>query len=148
VTDPASCSADTAQTLSALPLEQLRAHRRELLLECARATRWRRLLQARLDLAVDALSPAEELDGRLAARACAPASLHDLVHGEPRTGPTPAAGGDPVDQLHDVQHAQRSLVRYTEDLRRELTATTDELVGRYTDDPTRCLVAVGAAPGR
>jgi hypothetical protein len=137
VTDPASTSTDSAPNgvpdgvpdLFGMPLERLRAHRQRLLEESARASRWRRLVQARLDLAVDAAAPVEDL-------AACPASLARAV----RAAPHP--GCDPVEQLRQVDRARAELAGYAAQVRAELARATDELVDRYSCEPTRCLSAV------
>jgi len=122
-----------ATDLLDLPLEQLRARRAALVEQSSRAARWRRLVQARLDLAVDAAEPVEEL-GDLDAP-CPP--LRALVHG--------GDGAGPVAQLAAAAVARRDLGQYCAVLDDELGRATDELVERYRDDPARCL---GAVPAR
>ena len=126
VTDLVSPSAADLLDLS---LEQLRARRAALVEQASRAARWRRLVQARLDLAVDAAVPVEELGGALA-------PLRALVHGRDEAGP--------IAQLAAAAVARRDLGSYCAELDDELGRATDELVERYRDDPARCLVAVPA----
>jgi len=109
-----------------LGLEQLRRRRAALVERASRAARWRRLVQARLDLAVDAAVPVEELGGPWP-------SLRALVHGE--------SGGDVVAQLAAAAVVRRDLGRWCAEVEDELAETTGELVERYRLDPSRCLPA-------
>jgi len=127
VTDLVSSAAADLLDLS---LEQLRARRAALVEQSSRAARWRRLVQARLDLAVDAAVPVEELDELDAP--CPP--LRALVHGRDGVGP--------VAQLAAAAVARRDLGTYCAGLDDELGRATEELVERYRDDPARCLVPV------
>lgn len=127
VTDLASPSSTTAQDLLDLPLQQLRARRAALAEQASRAARWRRLVQARLDLLVDAAAPVEELGGAVP-------PLRPLVEA--------SAAGDPVEQLVCAAQAGRDLRAWSAALESELGRTTDELVERYRLEPARCLAVV------
>ncbi len=115
----------TEPALTELPLRQLRDRRAALQAEAARAFRWERLVQARLDLATDAVHPAEQLEGS----ACE--TLRAVLRA--------AVVLDPADDLREVAVLRRELRAYTRQVSARLERTTDELVARYTADPGRCL---------
>jgi len=117
--------------LALLPLEQLRAQRAALREELVRARRWERLVQARLDLAADALDPAGELAGPVCTT-----MLRGVV-GRP-------AGVDPGGGLSATVAARSQLRGYTARLSARLEQVTDQLVARYTADPASCLGALTA----
>ena len=119
---PDALGADPAD----LGLDLLRRRRAALVEQASRAARWRRLVQARLDLAVDAVVPVEELGGPWP-------PLRALVHAE--------TGGDVVAQLAAAAVARRDVGRWCAEVEDELAETTGELVERYRADPAGCLPA-------
>jgi hypothetical protein len=136
VPDPATAT-PAEPTLQELTLEELRSYRRELLSESARALRWRRLVQARLDLAVADAAPADALH-RAAPHLPDPpdtTALRGLLH---------AAGSDTVELLTRLDLAQRDLAGYGDAVAGAASEATRELVERYTRDPAECLSAVPA----
>lgn len=122
----------SADDLAQLTLDELRVHRRALLSESANASRWRRLVQARLDLAVASTAPPEPLT-TLAPTVPAPPDakeLHDLVESVP---------DDAVGLLLRLHHAQRALTGYGVAVDAAASVATRELVERYAAEPTGCL---------
>lgn len=126
-----------APRLQQLTLEELRTYRRELLSESARALRWRRLVQARLDLAVAEAAPADALQQAAPHLPVPPdtAALRDLLR---------AGGSDTVDLLTRLDGAHRDLTGYGEVVAGAASEATHELVERYSRDPAECLSAVPA----
>lgn len=120
--------------LAQLSLDELRVHRRALLTESATTSRWRRLVQARLDLAVASTAPPEPLARPSAMLPEPPESdeLRDLVESVP---------DDPVGLLLRLHHAQRALTGYGAALEAAASSATRELVERYAAEPSGCLTA-------
>ncbi|HZI98144.1 MAG TPA: hypothetical protein VFD41_11545 [Actinomycetales bacterium] len=131
VVQPVDPADDDVETMT---LAELRARRRRLLDEAPRVAHWRRLAQARLDLAVaDALSgdvwaPTSHGDA---------SSWRTLVLGEVDVG-----SEDVAVRLRRLDEAGRSLRAYDAEVRQQLAASTQELVRRYHAEPSACLAAV------
>jgi hypothetical protein len=121
--------------LAQLSLEELRAHRRVLLTESANTSRWRRLVQARLDLAVAATAPADPLERPCPVIPEPPATdeLREVVESVP---------DDPIDLMLRLHRVRRSLDGYGESVEAAAALATRELVERYTARPVGCLAAV------
>jgi hypothetical protein len=129
------------QHLSTLSLEELRLYRRQLLSEAERALRWRRLVQARLDLVVAGAAPADDLT-RPSTRLPEPPDVHAL-----RALVAPATcqvdpADDAVGLLRRLAAAQRALAGYGTSVQTAASEATRELVDRYARDPRGCLSAV------
>lgn len=127
--------------LSTLSLEELRRHRHELLSESERALRWRRLVQARLDLVVAGAAPADDLT-RPSTRLPEPPDVDDL-----RALVAPATcqvdpADDAVGLLYRLAAAQRALSGYGTSVQTAASEATRELVDRYARDPRGCLSVV------
>jgi hypothetical protein len=129
--DVPSPSAD----LGGLSLPELRRYRRVLLSESERTRRWRRLVQARLELTVAVAAPEDDLEQPAPGlpEPPEPAALRALV-----TGPR----DDTVGLLQRLQAAQRALTSYGDSVQEAASAATLELVERYAADPRDCLSAV------
>jgi hypothetical protein len=135
--------------LAPLALEELREYRRSLITEEARVSYWRRILQARLDLALadqaslsrlrDVLSEHQESSRRLAMQSlAAPADgppLPDLTV----LWETESDEGRLVPRL---AAAERELSAYRSSLHARLDAATGELISRYRDEPALALCAL------
>ena len=144
---------------SHLTLSSLRAYRKALTAEESRVSYWRRLIQARLDVASGATAPGDptaherirtlfaetRTDGRHALVDVVPADdvpplpdLESLWSRELR----------PYDFRHtqrlrrDLAHAELQLSAYRSALHRKLTGATQELIARYREDPTLALTAL------
>lgn len=119
--------------LRSLDLTDLRAHRRALVDEVARVQRWRRVVQARIDLVVAVAVPVDRIGAgdhvdlqlwRLTA---------DLGRG--------AATGCGTAALPGLRDTARELVRYDDEVRTRLAEATTELVARYAGVPRDALTA-------
>ena len=140
-----------------MSLDRLRAYRRTLQTEELRASYWRRLLQARRDVLRAQGEPGDRDSLREA--------LTELRSGHGRTAilELHPEGGMPIlpnlpdlwarsaDVLTDDERrelnaklasAETVLSSYREALHRRLDRATAELVARYHEDPTQCLVAL------
>ncbi|MFP5333737.1 MAG: hypothetical protein ACLGIV_00325 [Actinomycetes bacterium] len=134
MTSPSAALPVSDDPLADLTLAELRAHRHALLAEAASTTRWRRLVQARLDLVVAEAAPADDLT-----RPCG-----DLPE-PPDTGRLAellsAPTDDAVGLLRRLDHAQRALSGYGASVQAAASAATRELVERYAAAPGGCLDA-------
>jgi hypothetical protein len=132
-----------APELAPLALAELRAYRQDLIQEETRVSYWRRILQARLDLAdsdersVDRLR-AVLTEHRADSRRLANSSLDGAVG----TPPFPdlatlwdAELDDSADLRRRIAAAERELSSYRRDLHRRIDAATGELISRYRDQP-------------
>jgi hypothetical protein len=154
-----STSPQPEEGLTGLTLAALREYRRRLADEEERASYWRRLVHARIDL-LEAESKSER-----------PLRLEELVRvlGDTGSGrsrsalervrtaePLPelpvlaemwVAEVDPNDKrevrsaLDRLHAAERQLTHYRKALHRRIDAATAELIARYRNDPTKALVA-------
>jgi hypothetical protein len=143
--------------LAHLSLDDLRGYRRELVSEEARISYWRRILQARLDLAIDGS------DRHALARLRG--VLHAHADSSRRLALLPLAGSDDVPPLPDLTvlwetpadgtgtdcalltrlaDAEHQLSSYRRSLHERLDAATGELIARYHDEPA---LALRALPG-
>lgn len=115
------------------PLDTLRHRRRQLLAEAAKASYWRRLVQARLDLTVATTAAVDELVPLVVpGLPCPPSDLAWLVGGTTT---------DTVTTLLALDCAQRTLDAYAGAVRIAADDATRELVEWYTADPASCLLA-------
>ena len=153
--------AQRAPELAPLSLDELRAYRQELITEEARVSYWRRLVQARMDLAVEdpaATGPLSSLDRlrdvltdqqresrRLAVQAVEGDAglppVPDLaVLWDAESDPSaPGFAGDTLTRLADAEH---QLSAYRRSLHERLDAATGELISRYRDEPALALRAL------
>jgi len=144
--------AQRAPELAPLALEDLRTYRQELIIEESRVSYWRRILQARLDLALGesslsrlrgVLTEHQESSRRLALQ------MFDDPNGTP---PLPdlavlweiqagtAGEGDAL--LARLAAAEHQLSAYRSSLHVRLDAATGELISRYRDEPSLALRAL------
>lgn len=140
--------------LAPLGLDELRAYRQELITEEARVSYWRRLVQARLDVAVDDEASLERLrtlltDQQQQSRRLAvqPVETHldlppvpDLAVLWQREA---GADGEVLSRLADAEH---ELSAYRRSLHERLDAATGELIARYRDEPSLALRALPVPP--
>jgi CRP/FNR family transcriptional regulator, cyclic AMP receptor protein len=110
--------------LADLSLEALRTYRAQLTGEESRISYWRRIVQARLDLlaSTDDVPPLPDLVALWDAHPDDAAALGALVA--------------------RLSKAGEALSDYRSALHRRLKAATTELIARYAEDPSRCLVAL------
>jgi hypothetical protein len=127
---------------------ELRSNRRALRAERARAARWRRLVSARIDLAVASAAPPEELGVDLTLL------LHGVVH-----TPPPAREdlnrvlrqGLPISEIRHLgllRQLDEQLASYQRDLDAVLAATTSRFIDRLIVDPRAALDELGPARSR
>ncbi|HYJ76957.1 MAG TPA: hypothetical protein VEX89_00215 [Actinomycetes bacterium] len=153
--------AQRAPELAPFSLDDLRAYRQELITEEARVSYWRRLVQARMDLALDNTAT----HGSLGSLARLREVLTDQQHESRRLAVQPVAGdaglppvpdlavlwsgeadpgasgfaGDTLARLADAEH---QLSAYRRSLHERLDAATGELISRYRDEPALALRAL------
>lgn len=117
------------------PAADARAARRALRAERAQLSHWRRLLRARLDLAVAGLAPPEHL-GALTWDV-----VPDAVALLPRAGELSEAvrvadDVDVVELLTRLRRLDRMLSRYAEELDGAIEETTQDLLAEQAASPT------------
>lgn len=123
---------DMPTTTQPLTLGQLREHRRALLWEAQRAARWRRLVQARLDMAVASAVPVDDLAHPEAGLDSPDAdALRRVLEGRDDV-PT-------CQELLELRSLHQALVRYAKGVEALAAEATSELVHRLTEEPRRCL---------
>lgn len=104
-----------------------RSDRRSLRAEKAQLQHWRRLLRARLDLAVGAFAPPEPLGS--VAWETLPAAHHDLPDGAALAAAVGVGGDhDPVELMTRLRDLDRSLAAYGRALDDALEASTTHVV--------------------
>ena len=147
--------------LAHLDLKRLRTYRRTLLEEELRTSYWRRLVQARRDLLrapsalgdrialADALTEQRGTLGRQVILSLHPDGGMPILPHLPELWASGAAGTDEAgraDLARRLTSAESVLSSYREALHKRLDRATAELVARYHEDPSACLVAL--EPGR
>jgi hypothetical protein len=153
-------SASSSPHLASLPLDHLRAYRRQLAAEEDRISYWRRLVHARLDL----LAAKTESGGTLTMDQLVRV-LGDTGSGRSRSTLLSIRPADPLPDLpvlahmwaaevdpedHDgiiaamdlLQAAEVQLTVYREALHRRIDEATSELISRYRVDPALALTAL------
>jgi len=154
---PARRTAQRSPELAPLGLDELRAYRQELITEEARVSYWRRLVQARLDVAVDdessldrlriVLTDQQQQSRRLAVQPVAGdvglPPVPDLAVLWQREAGADSADSDVLARLADAEH---ELSAYRRGLHDRLDAATGELIARYRDDPALALRALPLRP--
>ncbi|MGV8979418.1 MAG: hypothetical protein ACOH17_15390 [Cellulomonas sp.] len=127
-------------------LSELRSSRRALRAERARVTYWRRLVTARIDLALACVAPPDQLGVDLTLL------LDDAVH------TAPPAHADlsrllrhclPITEVHRLDELYRldaRLASYQRNLDRVSASTTAEFIDRLTLDPLAALAGLPASP--
>lgn len=143
--------------LSHLDLKRLRTYRRTLLEEELRTSYWRRLIQARRDLLradsalgdraalADALAEQRGTMGRQVILSLHPDGGMPILPHLPELWASGVAGLGPEDRARlfaKLTSAESVLSSYREALHKRLDRATAELVARYHEDPTACLVAL------
>jgi hypothetical protein len=141
-----------------LDLEGLRAYRKALNTEEHRVSYWRRIIQARLDLVrshrddvttierlQDTFAEERPAQGRLALMAIVPDDdippIPDLEAVWTRTiNPDDERARARLER--DLSFAELQLSTYRQALHRRIARATTELIARYREDPTQCLVAL------
>lgn len=146
--------------LSHLDLKRLRTYRRTLLEEELRTSYWRRLIQARRDLLradstlgdrialADALTEQRGTIGRQVILSLHPDGGMPILPHLPELWASGAAGTEPAERAKlfaRLTSAESVLSSYREALHKRLDRATAELVARYHEDPTACLVALETA---
>ena len=153
--------AQRAPELAPLSLDELRAYRQELITEEARVSYWRRLVQARMDLALEdptalgALGSRERLRDVLTDQQRESRRLSvQPVAGDAGLPPVPdlavlwdgeadpSAPGFAEDTLARLADAEHQLSSYRRSLHERLDAATGELISRYRDEPALALRAL------
>jgi hypothetical protein len=144
--------AERAPELAPLALDELRTYRQALITEESRVSYWRRILQARLDLALvdraalgrlrEVLSEHQASSRRLALQPLDGAAdvppLPDLT----ALWETEPASGDPDSLVARLAAAEEELSAYRRSLHARLDAATGELISRYQEDPALALTAL------
>jgi len=127
-------------------LAELRSSRRALRAERARVTYWRRLVTARIDLALACVAPPDKLGLDLSFL------LDDAVHA------SPPASADldrllrhslPITEIHNLDELYRlgeRLASYQRALDDVIASTTATFIDRLTLDPQVALAGLPAAP--
>lgn len=147
--------------LAHLDLKRLRTYRRTLLEEELRTSYWRRLVQARRDLLgtpsalgdrialADALTEQRGTMGRQVILSLHPDGGMPILPHLPELWASGAAGTDEASRAELARRltsAESVLSSYREALHKRLDRATAELVARYHDDPSACLVALELPP--
>jgi hypothetical protein len=145
--------------LGHLDLRRLRTYRRTLLEEELRTSYWRRLIQARRDLLradsalgdrialADALTEQRGTAGRQVILSLHPDGGMPILPHLPQLWASGAAGIEPEERAKlsaKLTSAESVLSSYREALHKRLDRATAELVARYHEDPSACLVALEA----
>jgi hypothetical protein len=142
--------AQRSPELAPLALDELREYRRSLITEESRVSYWRRILQARLDLALadqaslsrlrDVLAEHQESSRRLAVQTLdGPADVPPLPDLTVLWQTEADGEGGLVPRL---AAAERELSAYRSSLHARLDAATGELISRYRDEPALALCAL------
>jgi len=144
--------------LAHLDLKRLRTYRRTLLEEELRTSYWRRLIQARRDLLradsvlgdrvalAEALTEQRGTMGRQVLLSLHPDGGMPILPHLPELWASGAAGLGPEERAKlfaRLTSAESVLSSYREALHKRLDRATTELVARYAEDPSACLVALG-----
>jgi anti-sigma-K factor RsiG len=145
--------------LAHLDLKRLRTYRRTLLEEELRTSYWRRLIQARRDLLradsalgdrialADALTEQRGTVGRQVILSLHPDGGMPILPHLPELWASGANGSNPEEGAKlfaRLTSAESVLSSYREALHKRLDRATAELVARYHEDPSACLVALEA----
>ena len=145
--------AQRAPELAPLALEDLRTYRQELITEESRVSYWRRILQARLDLALGDESSLGRLRGVLTEHQKSSRRLALQMFDDPNgTPPLPdlavlweiqaGTAGEDDALLARLAAAEHELSAYRSSLHARLDAATGELISRYRDEPSLALRAL------
>ena len=155
----ASASDDAARPWSELSLEELRAYRRRLTDEEERVSYWRRLVHARIDVLTAEAHQERALTIEELVRV-----LGDTGSGQGRNALVSVEAAEPLPDLpvleemwvteldpndtaavqeaiERLQVAERQLTEYRRALHERIDDATEELIGRYRENPASALVA-------
>jgi len=124
-----------------LPLDEQRRRRHDLLAELREVDHWRRLVAARLDLAVAAVTAIDEPSHRGPAGGPLPEGLREILG-------LPACGRalEEAAVLLRLRAAQRDLDEYARTLRESTDLATLELAGLLDAARSRSTAALGCQP--
>jgi hypothetical protein len=142
--------------LAHMDLKRLRTYRRTLLEEELRASYWRRLLQARRDLLRAGNAPGDRQalretltegrgQGRQVILTLHPDGGMPILPHLPELWASGVDNGDEAARAElfaRLASAESVLSSYREALHRRLDRATAELVSRYHEDPTQCVIAL------
>ena len=127
-------------------VSELRSSRRALRAERARVTYWRRLVAARLDLALACVAPPDQLGLYLTL----------LIDGAVHTSPPAHADLDrllrhslPITEIHrldELHQLDERLASYQRDLDAVIASTTAKFIDRLTLYPQAALAGLPASP--
>jgi hypothetical protein len=144
--------AERAPELAPLALDELREYRQALITEESRVSYWRRILQARLDLALvdpTALGRLREVlsEHQASSRRLAMLPMDGPVDVPPLPDltvlwQTESGSGDSEALVARLTTAEQELSTYRRNLHARLDAATGELISRYQDDPALALTAL------
>lgn len=141
-------TAPTSTSAPAGSLGELRGARRALRAERAAVIRWRRLVRARLDLALAATVPVEPLGMLAAEHLPEGAGVEVPMHGELAAALLVDAPTHEVAQLGQLRDLDQRLRRYELALDDALRSATDAFVADLATDPRMCLdVLAHGLPG-
>lgn len=127
-------------------LGDLRSTRRALRGERVRVARWRRLVRARLELAVASATLPGPL-GEEATDVLPVLAENDLpTHIELAVALRSGLPDGEVDLIEPLRDLDRRLARYAETVEEALARTTEELICRLATDPAATLRVYDAAP--
>jgi hypothetical protein len=129
-------------------LSELRSSRRALRAERARVCHWRRLVSARLDLAVASEAPPDQLgldltillDGAVHS---APPAREDLARALPHNLPITE-----IHHLDELHRLDEQLASYQRDIDEVLATTTSKFIDHLSVDPLAALSGLPTAPRR
>jgi len=127
-------------------LTELRSSRRALRAERARVSYWRRLVTARLDLALACVAPPDQLGVDLTLL------LDGAVHTAPPVHTDLARAllhSLPITEIHHLDELYRldeRLATYQRDLDTVIATTTAKFIDHLTRDPLAALAGLPAAP--
>jgi len=127
-------------------LSELRSSRRALRAERARVSYWRRLVSARLDLALACVAPPDQLGLDLTllldgAVHTAPPAHADLARALPHSLPITE-----IHRLDELYRLDERLASYQHDIDEVLATTTSKFIDHLTLDPLAALAGLPTAP--
>lgn len=140
------------ETASSRPTAELRRARRALRTEQAAVRRWRRLLRARLDLALAAIAPVEpiglvpptEIDEEQATDALDVPAGRIPMHSELTAAVLVGTAADEVRRLDRLRELDQRLAAYERALEGALADATDAYITELAADPLLCLDVLDA----
>ncbi|UZN02810.1 hypothetical protein [Cellulomonas sp. S1-8] len=127
------------------PLHDLRLERRALRAERDRVSWWRRVVRARMDLAVASAATPGPLGEQVAFALPLDVCLQVPRAGDLRDVLPPAVSGHELGLLPELRDLDARLAAYAEGVEGALTNATSRLVERLADDPAAVLRGSTAA---